>query len=107
MQKIFSYVLFAHLIISLNNDPIRIKIKIENKIKIFYRIFISWFKEFSQLHTQILPFINENKGKLVLEDYLKLAQEKYPWYVDEMRGISIGSQVEFELVIFINFFLIF
>jgi len=30
-----------------------------------------------------------------MKDYLDLISEKFPWYLDEMKGVSEGSEIEF------------
>lgn len=56
------------------------------------------FQDFSEFHNQILPFINGSRGKKIIENYLSLIENKYPWYVDEMKGISHGSGISFDWV---------
>ena len=46
----------------------------------------TFIKEFNDFHARILPFISEKKGQTILEDYLKIIENSYPWYIDEMKG---------------------
>jgi len=50
------------------------------------------------LHTKILPFVQTDDGKEILNDYLHVINEKFPWYVDEMKGLANGSGIGFDLV---------
>ena len=80
----------------------------------------SFIKEFDDFHIKILPFISETNGKKILNDWLNLISQSYPWYVDEMKGenmkksfnnfermpinvffklgLSEGSEIEFDWV---------
>jgi hypothetical protein len=54
--------------------------------------------------TAILPFIQNSFGKSVLEGYASLIQNSYPWYFEELKGLSDGTQIEFNWVNKIRFF---
>ncbi|RNA13957.1 acyl-coenzyme A:6-aminopenicillanic-acid-acyltransferase 40 kDa form-like, partial [Brachionus plicatilis] len=59
----------------------------------------SELKEFKSI---ILPFIQTEEGRKMINGYYNLIVKNYPWYVDEMRGISIGSEINFNWIMAIN-----
>lgn len=57
-----------------------------------------YLNDFDFFNTKILPFIETENGKLILNDYLNLIKKKFPWYIDEINGIADGSGLSFDWV---------
>jgi hypothetical protein len=46
----------------------------------------------------ILPFLKSDYGKKIMNEFTMLVNDKYPWYYDELKGISHGSDIDFDQV---------
>ena len=46
----------------------------------------------------ILPFLKSDHGKKIINEFTNLTIEKYPWYYDELKGLSAGCGIEFDKV---------
>ncbi|CAF1103708.1 unnamed protein product [Brachionus calyciflorus] len=67
-----------------------------------YRI-KEYLKEFKEFEEYLLPAINSNDGKILLDTFLTTTNKKYPWYVEEMKGIADGSSLPFDHILALNF----
>jgi hypothetical protein len=57
-----------------------------------------YLNELNGFYTDILPFIQSDFGKQVMNGYASLIKSSYPWYFDELKGISEGCEIDFEWV---------
>jgi len=46
-----------------------------------------------------LPYIKTENGKQKLDDYGAVIKKQFPWYFDEIKGISDGCELEFDSVL--------
>ena len=49
-----------------------------------------------------LAFVASDRGRAVYDNYLEAAEEAAPHYVDELRGIADGSNINFGHVSIVN-----
>lgn len=54
------------------------------------------------LNEHFLPSFNSEEGRKVYEDTLRVVTEKFPHYVDEIKGTADGAGVEFHKVFFFS-----
>jgi len=57
---------------------------------------------FAVLHKQLIPFCNTHHGKLIFEEYIEVNNNKYPHYIEEIRGMSEGANVPMETLLLLN-----
>ncbi|EDV29046.1 uncharacterized protein TRIADDRAFT_52543 [Trichoplax adhaerens] len=58
----------------------------------------SAFKESRSLHQTLLPFYKTAQGYVLFKKYLQSANETFPHYVREIKGIADGSRIAFDQV---------
>ena len=47
------------------------------------------------LNNSLLPFYHSGEGRKQVERYLEASCTYYPQYVDELKGIAAGAEVDF------------
>lgn len=57
----------------------------------------------SHLNKYYLPVYESEYGRKVYEDTLAVVTEKFPQFVDEIRGTADGAEVEFHKVFSYSF----
>jgi hypothetical protein len=62
-----------------------------------YRI-KQYLDELNGFVTNILPFIQSDFGKEVMNGYASSIKASFPWYFDELKGISDGCEIDFDWV---------
>jgi hypothetical protein len=61
----------------------------------FSSLIKSFLKTSEQLNKKFLPAYNTEEGKRVYDETLSLVTEKFPEYVDEIKGTADGAEVDF------------
>ncbi|CAF0950532.1 unnamed protein product [Brachionus calyciflorus] len=61
-----------------------------------------FIEEFSEFNALILPYIQSEDGKKLINSYHNLINKYYPWYIDEIRGIAVGSEINFYWILALN-----
>ncbi|KAI8489186.1 hypothetical protein Bbelb_331710 [Branchiostoma belcheri] len=54
-----------------------------------------FYTKYTLLHDVLTPFYQSDKGKAIVDGYLKVANESFPQYISELTGISDGANVPF------------
>ncbi|RNA15651.1 acyl-coenzyme A:6-aminopenicillanic-acid-acyltransferase 40 kDa form-like, partial [Brachionus plicatilis] len=62
-----------------------------------------YLKKFSEFEHYLLPSIETEEGKSMLETFVSITNNKFPWYIEEMKGIADGCGLPFEYILVLNF----
>ncbi|XP_035686378.1 uncharacterized protein LOC118422742 [Branchiostoma floridae] len=54
-----------------------------------------FYTKYTLLHDILTPFYKSEKGKAIVEGFLKVANDSFPQYVSELTGMSDGAGVPF------------
>lgn len=58
--------------------------------------------DFPEMKTNLLPYYDCREGRGVYEGFLNSCSEMFPQYLEEIRGMSLGSGVAFEKLFLLN-----